>query len=367
MGKGKNLTVLFLCLGLLLSGCAKWPPQNGPATDDGCVTILSPGPLQQFVTGFCGILSFFCSSQQVDIQVPHTPEIDLSGYETIAFTKIEGNYGEAFAASFKEQLQKKSKIKVVDRTQLQKILNEQGKSENDLFDPNFRVTLGKLLPAGVIVTGKIDGNFQSSPPINPQMVPCPYDTKKTCTLNTVTGRATMKGTISIIDVETSQHLKDKRLHHSEEDSNTAFNQLVPEPIDQEALHEKNLKVVVSDMTKASVHWTETRSVVFFTHSDIPKIERGVLEAKSGKLEGAEKIFSEAIAQNEGNPDVSTKALAAARFNLAVVKAYRGEYDEAERLLSLVMDDTLDAFPAALMRKVIDCLKEENAISDGGSE
>ena len=359
------LTMLVLVL-LVLAGCklgshipceikGNCPPKPSPSPEEECAALVKPGGAEAFMIGFCKIIG---SCEEVDLKVQHTPEVDLHTYQTIAFTTIEGDYGNAFSSAYKEQVQNNSHLKVLDRTQFKKLMKERDISQQELFKPEMRVKRGLMLPGGLLVTGNIESSYHESEPNNPQKIPCPYDSKKLCTLNTRSGTAIMKGTISIIDVETGQQIKDKRLYHKTEKSNTSLNQAVPEPIAQETLHETNLQTIVYDMTIVTVPWNETRKVVFFADSDLRKLEVGILMAKGGRLVDAEKNFTEAIEEAESKPGVSLKALAAAQYNLALIKAYRGDYENSEKLLKKVMEATLDTFPAAKMMKVMDCRKKD---------
>ncbi|MCA9471270.1 MAG: hypothetical protein MRJ96_07575 [Nitrospirales bacterium] len=361
--------VITMSLILIASGCAKLEKylshKKPDATLEQCEVLTKQDYWANFTAKLCQSFTLFCNSRQVDLRVTHRAEIDLGKYKTIAFTKIEGDYGDMFATAYKEQLQKKSQLKVLDRTQLDNLKSELGNND-DLFDPKNRPELGKLLPAGVIVTGRITSNYKEPEELSKSEIPCHKSKEEMCTLNTRNGSATMKGTLNVVSVETGENLKSKRLHRTQQDTSTALDPAIPEPIDEETLQEENLTGLVSDMTKATVNWTELRKVVLFVDSDIPKLDRGILEVKSGREENAERIFAKALQEAEAQPQVDIKALSAARFDLAVLKAYLGKHEEAEKLLSKVIDDTLDTFPAPVMRKINDCLKKERREAGDGA-
>ena len=378
MMKSKLVVLILFIISAALSGCQTiekhpWIQDTFGKTEDAntpvdpekeCERLTEENSPSRTVAWLCRTFKFFCDERQIRLKVPHKAEIDLSKYKTIAFTKLDGDYGDAFAAAYKELLQKNSHLKVVDRTQLQKLIKQMEINESDLLDEKNRPKLGKLLPAGLMVTGSITSSSQEPLPV-PSIIPCPYNIKQTCTINTRTATSTMKGVISVIDVETGESLKDRRLYSSEEDSNTALNKLIPDPINIEELHEKNVQVLASDMIKATADWKERRRILLYVNSDIPKLNRGILEAKSNRIEKAKEIFAKAIEDSLDNPEVSRTALAAARFNLAVLRAYLGDHASAEILLSQVLDDTEDDFPATTMRKINDCLEKENKRRLGG--
>jgi tetratricopeptide (TPR) repeat protein len=325
-----------------------------PTQGDECVELLNSTGWDKFIIGMCEL---FGSCEKVELKVRHAPEINLSKYQTVAFSKFEGDFGDAFSASYREQVQRDSHLKVFDRTQLLNLIKDQKISESDLLNPEVRKILENLLPAGLLVTGKIETNFEESPLVT-ETFPCLLDKKKTCMKTTRTGVATMKGVVSIIDVETGHQLKDKRLFYKSKEENVSHTSKPPEQIDQQTVQEINLQMLVKQMATASIPTTENRKVVFYKDSDLRQLDVGILMAKGGRLDEAEKNFSEAIhvAEEKG---LSIKSLSTARYNLAILKVYRGDYGKAESLLKQVLNDTLDVFPVDIILKIMDCLKEED--------
>ncbi len=298
----------------------------------------------------------------IEISVTHPAEIDLTTYKSVAFTQLEGNFGEEFSTALKEKIVKGGNLSVVDRSQLDTILNEQGLTQKDIFESKARAKLGKLLPATVLVVGKVNKVYSEA--TSSQQATCTTTTVKgkiktrPCTKNFRTGNANITGDISIIRVETGEQIQVKHLAAKME-KKTESTQGEPDPINENDLHEKNLKSIVHDMAKAIISTQENHRVILYEDGDLPGLKRGILEAQAGSLEETKKIFARIISKAEGNPDVKEIALAKAYFNFGVVQGYDGEYQEADRLLSLSENQAPGELKAARMRQIIKCMQKEN--------
>ena len=301
-------------------------------------------------TGMCA------HAERVEIVVPHPAEINLTKYKTVAFTEIGGNYGESFAAAVKSQMIGKDNLTVMDRTQLNKILQELGMTQEDLFDSEKRAQLGRLLPAAALVMGKVEGDYRKEKRTKRETcytAKIPYP----CTKEFDVGVANMTADISVVEVDTSATIQVKHLTATTgDDTDKIFN--LGKMLNPTEMHEKNLQEIVSDMTKAVVPYSTKEEVIFYVDKDIPTLERGIVDAEAGDLEKAKEVFLKAISDNEANKAISQKTLARAYFNLGVVYLHTKEFDEAVKSFETVDDLAIKAFPAAQMRKLTKCYEDE---------
>ncbi|MGB5054179.1 MAG: tetratricopeptide repeat protein [Nitrospirales bacterium] len=302
-------------------------------------------------TGMCA------HAERVKIIVPHPADINLTKYKTVAFTKIGGNYGDSFASAVKSQMIGKDNLTVMDRTQLDKILQELGMTQEDLFDADKRAKLGNLLPTAALVMGNVNGEYKQEKRTKRETcytAKVPYP----CTKEFSVGVANMIADVSFVEVETSATIQVKHLTAtSGDDTDKIFD--LTSMLNPTELQEKNLQEIVSDMTKAVVPYSTKEEVFFYADQNLPTMERGIVDAEAGDLEKAKEVFLKAISDNESNKEISQKTLARAYFNVGVIYLHTREFDKAEKAFETVDNLALKAFPAAQMRKLTKCYEDEH--------
>ena len=236
--------------------------------------------------------------KNVQLTVHHQPPRDLSKYQTVAFTKLGGNYGDAFSAALKEKILKDGKLKVVDRTQLAKNLAELGLTQTELFAPENRAKLGKLLPGALMVDGKIDATYKEKTSRGPGLCLTRgyyghYQQARwyKCTSYFRTGTVKVSGEISVFDVETGENLSVKRLSARKE-AKTDNKEGNPDPIDGEQLKEEALARVVQNMAKVVVPTKVVSNVILYETPGMPQLQRVISEVEADELESAKKMMAD---------------------------------------------------------------------------
>ncbi|WP_447962502.1 hypothetical protein [Nitrospira sp. Ecomares 2.1] len=308
----------------------------------------------------CGAADAICKTEVARILVTEPAEIDLTQYKNIAFADIKGNAGADFSAAIMEEMVKNKDIRVIDRTQLAAHLKELGIAQEDLFDQTKQMKLGAMLPGTVLVLGEV--NYQYKESQDRSVDTCGIDPRTgrplNCPKSTRTGQALVNGRLHFTETETGRQIQVKRLSTSFGDSSSvqwgSAAQLNPAELQDLAIKKAAEEVIYSIVPTA-----KERNVIFYKASDVPRIERGIAEARAGKLENAKNIFSEVIVELESTPS-NKEDLAAAKFNLGVIKTYERKHEEAEQLFSEVDDLAFKKFPAVDMRNINDCLKKKDA-------
>ena len=142
-----------IILVLMVTGCSWLKPNPEKPNDHHPVSECRnkpKNPWKEVKNLFCKALG---TCQEVKLLVSHPAEVDLSKYKTVAFAKIDGDYGNSFATAPKERKVQNGNLTVMDRTQLDKVLTELQMTQEDLFDAKKRKQLGLLLPAAVLFEG----------------------------------------------------------------------------------------------------------------------------------------------------------------------------------------------------------------------
>lgn len=278
------------------------------------------------ISVFLITMTFGCTTVRVPISVTHPAEINMKKYEQIAISDINGNMGNRYGDELKNKLVESGKFKVVDRNQMDRILNELKLSQSDLTDSTQRAKLGKIMSASALIAGRVDGNYSEKSYSKKRK--CYQDKQEyPCTQYYREGVFSLNGGIDVVDVQTGQILRSKVLKSSKSGSTSATDE-TPEPIDQDSLLMAALDDDLQIFLKAITPWTETCYVPFEKHKKIPELEQAINHAKMGEMDQAINIFSSAIKTAEMNPELKPEHIAQTYWNLGLAYEYTFEFDKA---------------------------------------
>jgi len=355
----RKLSLIFFVL--LITGCTHGLTKIGPSCEFevGSDHQKKGVSFDKMNDWFCNASPLTCKTEVAKILVTEPAEIDLTKYKNIAFADIKGNAGADFSAGIMEEMVKNKNINVVDRTQLAGHLKELGIAQEDLFDQSNQLKLGKMLPGTVLVVGEVNYEYKENQ--DSSYNNCGADRfgrPLNCHQTTRTGQALVKGRLHFTETETGRQIQVKRLSTSFGDSSSVQWGSAAQ-LNAAELQDLAIKKAAEEVVRSIIPTPKERNVIFYKASDVPRIERGIAEARAGKLENAKKIFSEVIAELESSPSAK-EDLATAKFNLGVIKTYERKHEEAEKLFSEVDDLAFKKFPAVDMRNINDCLKKKDA-------
>lgn len=267
------------------------------------------------------------STQRVPITVVHPAEIDMSAYRQVAISGIKGNMGQDFSDHLKELLIGSGQFKVVDRQQLQHILDQLKISQSDLADPRYRRKIGRLISGAVWLTGHAEGRVETQVK-QEDFTRRDKDKKEiTATLFTRTCTASGSGSVDVVSIETGEILATKILRSQCSDKASA-EKAAPDCKNEAALLDCAQKQNVAVLGRALTPWSETKMVPFAKDKQIPQLEEGIRHAEVGELGEAVKIFQAAAAAAEENPKIKAAGIAKAYWNLGLTYEYSDRYDEA---------------------------------------
>lgn len=279
------------------------------------------------------------SPSNIAMQVRHPSEVNMPNYKTIAFGDFRGNAGSVFAGKVKEAVVTANYYQAVDRSQLDAILAEAKLSYSDLAASGNKVKLGNLLPASALLQGSLSDNYTEG--VSSTLKTC-YKTVKEgdkyvsvgyqCTEYTRTGSATIRGSVDIVDVETGRIIVVKDLSASCPASTTATD-ATPAPIDSGGLINTCISDKAAAFTKMIQPWTSTAYVVFHENdTDVKEMARGIQLVRLGENAEAKKYLNDLYAAKQMDGKVKPEDLGKIKWNLAMIYAYTGEFDEAVKAL-----------------------------------
>jgi len=275
------------------------------------------------------MLSSACSTVKIPMVVTHPAEIDMSAYKQVAVSKITGSLGEAFSDSLKETLVNSGRFKIVDRNRIDSVMKELKLSQSNIADKNNRVESGKFLIASAIITGHTSGKYKENS--SRYRDTCTrYDDdgnkhKYSCTRYKREGRYNTSGSVDIIDVKTGEIIRSKRLDADNKKTTSATDK-TPAVIDKDKLAASCVAKNVGIFAKSIAPWKETIEVAFEKDSDIPDLERGIVQVRIGENKEALSIFSAAIKKAERNVNISPKTISKAYWDIGLLYEYTWKFD-----------------------------------------
>ncbi len=279
------------------------------------------------------LLSGCASTAKIAVSITHPAEINMTPYKQIAMGEFSGSKGQEFADALKENLVNDNSFKVVDRSQLDQILGELKLSQSDLADSaSSRAKLGKLLGATVLLTGKnIESSYSDKTTYEDRTCTRIISQKKSeeypCKQYTRICGASNSGSIDVVDVQSGQIIKSRRLKGGYSLQTSAVD-AIPACEDRSDVEQKALAGEVAIFLRAIKPWSETRSIAFIKDGAIPILEEGIKTAQMGDLKEAANIFQSAAASAETNPAVKPASVAKAYWNLGLALEYSGDYSQS---------------------------------------
>lgn len=306
----------------------------------------------------------------IPVQVLRPAEINMNRYKQIAVGGIQGSHGAEMTGLVQQRLVDSNRFTVVDRQNLERVLREQGLASSDLADPRAAVKLGKLLPSAALVFGRVDENYSEN--VSSSEGTCTSSTGKTkrkCYTNTRVGKAVVRGTFTVTDVETGAVLRTKVIPCELGASTEALDKQ-PAAIDAQALLSECREGVAQEFLKSIVPYRETVYAPFQEDSDLPQIQQGINFAKLGKWDDAIEKFLQAVETVSANPKTSGETAARAYFNLGLAYEYSGRYDEAlkhvEQAYSLQPEEVYLLETREIKRRIAEKRKLEEQLGPGAS-
>lgn len=282
-----------------------------------------------------GIICAGCATTtKIPINVMHPAEINMSAYKQIAMGDFSGSRGQDLADELKENLVNGGAFKIVDRSQLNQILSELKLSQSDLTDSSSsRAKIGKLLSGTALLTGRgIEVKYSDEMTYQDRTCTRIINKNKSeqyaCRQYTHVCSASNSGSVDVVDVQTGQVLKSRRLKGGCSDTTQATDARPACMRGQDESERCAISNEIGSFLKAISPWTERREVAFAKDSAIPMLEEGIRTAQMGDLKEAAKTFRSAAKSAETNSQIKPASIAKAYWNLGLALEYDLQYEQA---------------------------------------
>lgn len=283
-----------------------------------------------------------CSTVKVRVPVMRPAEINLRGKTELVIGSIYGPDHYELTNILKDAISSSGRFKLVDRQNLDKVMAELQLSQSDLADGESRKKLGKLMTGSIMLIGNVEqSDYQET--VDTKKDTCTKtEDKKTvkypCTKITRRGTAKVVTNFDVIDVETGENLKPKRLTcqknavRRETDGN-------PPRIDGDSMVDQCRREVVAEFMKAIAPWHDYVDAPFLKDGDIPMLEMGINYAQRGEWDEAIKKFREAVELTNKQPGLAADVVAKGHWNLGLSYQYTFQFEKAREEVKRAFDMT----------------------------
>jgi tetratricopeptide (TPR) repeat protein len=296
------------------------------------------------------LLASACSTVSVRVPVMRPAEINLRGKSELVLSNFTGPHASSMAALLKESIVDSGRFKLLNRTNLDQVMGELSLSASDLADPSAHRKLGKLLTGSILLVGNVEQSSYREK-TRSELKECKKTirhpktgknkTKKyPCTHYYRNGEAIVAMNLDVIDVQTAENLKPKRVHCKRRKSTQRIDSEAP-GIDGNSMLESCKNEVIETFMRAIAPWKEYVRVEFLIDGDLPTLEVGVQYAERGEWAEAIHKFKDAIDMVDERPGMAADSIAKAHWNLGLAYEYTYQFDKAMTEVKKAFDMTGD--------------------------
>ncbi|HVW06284.1 MAG TPA: CsgG/HfaB family protein [Vicinamibacterales bacterium] len=263
-----------------------------------------------------------------NVHLTHPPAIALKGVQKVAVMDFAGDCGDEFSQRLLQAVARTEKFDVIDRSNLEAILQEQGFQMTSAVTGQAAVKVGQLLGPAAMFAGKATScNVEESPLLTD--------------LNSVTGAvkayirkitATMNVSVSLVDFTTGrQHAG--RFIEARGQLQSESRLGPPEPPSRQEVMNRMYLDAVRQAMRLILPWDETVEIVVYDDDDAQRfqLKPAVEQMKRGDLHGAAEGLQAAVDQG-GGPKTTDKDRAKAYYDLGIALMYSDQLNSALPLL-----------------------------------
>ena len=276
------------------------------------------------------------TNPKIQLTITHPPEVVLKGVSRIAVLDFTGNQrcAPALTVHLGQVLQESGKFELIDRTNINAILNEQGFQQSGAVSAQTAARISQIVGAAAFYTGRVINCTNEHPAV--VAGPASKDNKgKTHVTYSRKVTAHVTASVSLVDLTTSKIQSSQLIDIVDSLVNTKEDG-EPEAPSVDALNSRVYAQAVARMSRLVLPWYETVGVVVYDDRDCGL--RGVSsQIKRGELAPAVDALRASIANLCSAPN-DKNLLAKAHHNLGIALAYSGR--PGEGLLALETSQSL---------------------------
>ena len=273
------------------------------------------------------------TNPRVEVELQHPPGLDIR-VDTIAFGPASGRCSDQIIQELVSDFVSNG-LRVVERQRIDRLLAENDLARGGYFDSSTAAEIGRLLgPSAMIMVdvqrcvsdrerlrGEKGGGFLSTLLRD--------DSGDRYHART---RVFIDVSVRAIDLTTGRIFAARSLNHSPEEIYSSA-EGYPEYPSEFEVFDAAYGLVVRDIHRMFLPWTEYRELVYFDDKDC-NLNDAHRALESGNTERALDVSIRNLERCKANPRVDEKDLGQAYYNVGVTHMILGDYDEALENLSV---------------------------------
>lgn len=272
------------------------------------------------------------TNPKIQLVITHPPEVVLKGVSRIAVLEFTGNRvcAPQLTVLLGQVLQNSQKFELIDRSNINAILNEQGFQQSGAVSSQTAARISQIVGPAAFYTGRVvNCSNERFPTVAGTTTKDNKGNTHTTYSRKLTGHVT--ASVSIVDLTTSRIQSSQLIDIVDSLVNSKENG-EPEAPSMDVLNSRLYGWVVDRMTRLVMPWSETVGVVVYDDRECGL--RGISGMiKNGDLNTAVADLRANIANN-CNATGDRKLLAKANHNLGIALAYSGHPDDGLAALQL---------------------------------
>lgn len=261
------------------------------------------------------------------VSVLRPAEIDLAKYERVAVGQFTGKNGNLIAQELTQALMESNRFEVLDRANMNAVLNEQKFGQTGLVHDDTAAGMGSITGTAVLIMGNVN-DYHFNEPVEKNEW---RDSQGYYHVSyTRSGQAHVEVFFKVLDAKTSKVIASKTLDKWKYAKRTG--ESPPPRFDTTSLYAGCREQIVTDFMKVIAPYTDTVFVPLFANDKIGSTEMGKNSAKLGKWGEAKGHFETALAMAESDPKLSKDLdlLAQLHCNVGLAHLFTNEFADAKK-------------------------------------
>jgi hypothetical protein len=258
---------------------------------------------------------------EVKVTLTHPPSLGLK-VQRVAFAPVREYRAQDLVAACIADLSAAGGIELLDRGNIERVLNKQKLSNSGLFDESTAVAMGRLLGSGVLLFVQVQRLDLKHIPLVTKGVPVDGKEPRTWIAKT---QAEYNASVQAVDLATGRIYTQMRIAVSPSRENRSDQGLPEYPSDTE-VSELAVRMATERVHQMLLPWTEERKLIFYNDKDYGMKEafkRLQLNDPQGALQRSLEALEAARAAN-----AKTKYIARTNYNVGMCRFILGDYPGA---------------------------------------
>jgi len=296
---------------------------------------MKKSKLKIFIFAFVtASFAFVGCNPSVQLTVKRPAEVNLKDYKKIAIGDITNASGSVdqhskdLADKLTSKLFESNNFEVLDRQNLNKILQEQKLGQSGVVDETTAAELGKVIGSAVMVFGRIQTDKYEEK--ESQGKPWKNDKGETFQSFYREGVYTFIVNLRLIDIATAKVLAVKTFEAAYKDKKSATNERPPE-IDRGRLYSFALEKVSTDFMKMVAPYDVIVKATFEKDKMLPELDQCLVQLRIGEWDAGVKLLEDAT-KKQLEPAIKAKAF----YNYGLLLMYGGQAEQAISIFTEAM-------------------------------